>query len=172
MKILLDMDGVLSDFVGGVCSQFGIRGSVDHCGQFDLAKTLGISENAMWSKVDHYDFWMGLQEMPDAREILRICTKYISIENICILTSPALNPLGAAGKIQWIKNHFPEFSRRFLLGPAKQFCCSPDNILVDDYERNVALFGRNGVLVPRPWNCHNVVSDLELLETSLALVVR
>ena len=59
------------------------------------------------------------------------------------------------GKINWIDKNMPEYSRRYLIGPAKQFCAGPDSILVDDSNKNIEDFaeaGGNVILVPRPWN--------------------
>jgi len=60
--------------------------------------------------------------------------------------------------------HFPQFQRRFLFGPAKAFCASPERVLIDDYDGNVDKFraaGGHAILVPQSYNSrsHLPISD-------------
>jgi len=73
--------------------------------------------------------------------------------------------------MRWIREHLPAYSRRFLIGPAKEFCANPRSVLIDDSETNVKAFfeaGGHTVLVPREWNWmrgYAMESALEVVRT-------
>lgn len=156
MNILLDMDGVLVDFMGGACAAwekpnpyvYGQRGSYDICGE------LGIHPNIFWSKLT-FTFWANLKPLPWAKELVITLENAFGRDNICILTSPCGTFGCADGKISWLTKHFPEYRRRVLVGPPKHFCASPGSLLIDDYEKNIESFREHGgsaFLFAAPWN--------------------
>ena len=161
MRILLDLDGVLVDFVGGACR---IHGRPDPfaeplipevVGNFSMDKIWGMGLDTFWKPMKMPSFWKGLEFMPDAKEILELCEQAVGMDNVCLLTSPSRGSGPVVGKINWIEKNMPEYSRRYLIGPAKQFCAGPDSVLVDDSNRNIEDFveaGGNVILVPRAWN--------------------
>lgn len=157
MKCLLDLDGVLVDFVGGICRAHGRPNPYadgQNNGLYEMAELWGISATKFWSVADA-EFWAGLEMMPDGTNILTACVDVFGTENICLLTSPSMNEGATEGKVRWIYEHLPVFRRRFMVGAAKEFCAHPGAVLVDDYDSNVAKFrlhGGHAVLVPRPWN--------------------
>jgi len=162
MKILLDLDGVLVDFVGAACEVHGVSDPFSEPlasgakGNWELDKLMGLSGNEFWSRFDH-DFWAGVSFTPDGQDIRIAVEEAVGAENVCLLTSPTLSPEAASGKMEWIQNNLPDYSRRFLIGSAKQFCASRDSLLIDDADRNVKVFsdaGGNVILVPRPWNAN------------------
>lgn len=157
MKVLLDLDGVLVDFVKGVCKLHGkedpYTDEKNH-GVWNLETIFGIELTQFWKGMEH-DFWYNLPAMQDAFEILEAVESVVPPADICILSSPSLNPGSATGKIAWIERYLPAYRRRFLLGPKKDFCANPRHVLIDDYDANVAKFAKAGgktILVPRPWN--------------------
>jgi 5'(3')-deoxyribonucleotidase len=156
-RCLLDMDGVLVDFVAGACHLFGqsnpyVDGTFT---DFYMNNAWNMTPNDFFENMG-YDFWAELDWMHDGRAIFDFVDEAFGPENTCILTSP-VNTWGCFdGKIAWIKRNLPKaYHRKFLVGPAKSFCAGDDRVLIDDRDENITEFiaaGGNGLLVPRPWN--------------------
>lgn len=67
-----------------------------------------------------------------------------------------------AGKLRWIEEWMPDYSRRYLFGAAKQFCAGPGSVLLDDHSKNTERFVEHGgtaILVPGPWNSNYYIED-------------
>jgi 5'(3')-deoxyribonucleotidase len=158
MICYLDLDGVLADFVGGVCNAFNIprHKLLDRLpkGQFDLAPALGISESDFWGIVDnHLYFWRSLQITPDGMEILKLCEDHF--DEVVIMTSAPYNPQAAADKVWWINSFLPNYKRKYAITSCKSAFAHPEAVLVDDSDNNIEKFGHAGggtILVPRHWN--------------------
>lgn len=162
LKCLLDLDGVLADFIGGLCK---LRGTprVDPSGW-------NCIDAHEWEKMDE-EFWATLDRTPEFEAILTTVEETFGPENVCLLTSPVRTAGCLEGKMRWIRKHLPAYSRRFLIGPAKEFCANPRSVLIDDSETNVKAFtdaGGYAVLVPREWNWKrgrsmgNVLADVRI----------
>jgi len=156
MKCLLDLDGVLVDYVGG-CRRLHDRPDPYASGfdRWDFVAEFGMSAASFYAPQGR-DFWADLDWTPDGRQIFNLIHKHFGPDNTCLLTSPILTEGCYDGKVAWIRKHLPrEYHRRFLIGPAKEFCAGPGRVLFDDNDENVAKFtnaGGFGVLVKRPWN--------------------
>lgn len=156
-RILLDMDGVLVDFVKGALDLHGLQDpwtKEENLGEWDICSLVGMKPKDFWAPLGK-EFWTKLDWTPQGEEILDYLERLFGPGSICLLTSPPLTSGSAQGKINWISEEAPLYRRRFLVGPAKEFCAGPDSILVDDSEANVAKFKKAGgkaVLVPARWN--------------------
>lgn len=177
MKLFIDMDGVLVDFVNGACKLHGIPNPYDDgtcpVGQWDFVKTLMMSEEEFWKGMEE-DFWAGLDPYPEAMKVIDYLKARCGIDNLCLLTSPSYNEGSPTGKLRWIKKHLPEFYRRVLIGPRKEFCAHKDSVLIDDGSHNIESFDSHsgyGILYPRMWNKLHFIVDLidpvEYLEDEL-----
>jgi len=171
MKILLDMDGVLVDFVKGLCTFHnkpypftpGVQGS------WDLEPILKMSSKDLWSPLG-YDFWAGLDPYSYMEEYLNLLETKFGRENICLLTSPPKSVGAVEGKIAFIEKYLPNYTNRFLVGPAKEFCAAPNHLLIDDYIENIEKFRKAGgqtFLVPGAWNTKFNENPLESLKEFL-----
>ena len=164
MKCFVDMDGVLVDFVGGACRAHGVEnpyGDPLSAGQWDIANLCGIDPVDFWSKMNNHFFWAGLRPTRDLSGIMNAVESVFSPQNVCLLTSPTESGGSASGKMAWIDRHLHAYRRRFLIGPPKHFYAHLDTVLVDDNDKNVDDFVRNGgraILVPRPWNRDHAIS--------------
>ena len=178
--ILIDMDGVLVDFVGGVCQKLDrfnpyeddrVKGKscrFRHHGNYEIQKIFGIPDQEFFGTLD-YNFWSNLDWMPDGREILKLILQVFEGNNhIGLCSSPAGNDCTDA-KLYWINQHTPKFTRRFIITPKKHFLAMSNTILIDDRDHQVTEFNANGgrgILVPRPWNsmhCTNALEHLKLV---------
>lgn len=161
MKGLLDLDGVIVDFIGGMCRAHDRPNPYrqpSSGGCYELHAIWGMSATDFWKPADA-SFWHGLEMLPDGQRILSACVNHFGTENICLLTSPSINEGATDGKIRWIYKHLPAFKRQFLVGAAKEFCAHDNAVLVDDWDGNIEKFRANGgrtIHVPRPWNSRHL----------------
>lgn len=169
-RVLLDLDGVLVDFVRGICEAHGVDSP--HTGQssYDTAALLGMTDREFWVPANDVTFWENLEWTPDGKQILEIVSRYFHHDQICLLTSPSQAPEAAAGKMRWIQRELPDFSRQFLIGPVKHFCAHPEAFLIDDHDVNCDLFAFHGgrtLRVPRPWNSNWMLDPLSYISAAV-----
>jgi len=165
--ILIDLDGVIVDFVTAAFEVFGV-----YAGHFDYPTEAGFDVLAALNKLREFDnagkpissnefwngtlaiesWWRSLNPYPGAIDFVNdLC----NIGDVYLATSPTLAPQCASGKMLWIQDRLPKLGRKFMIGSAKELMARPDSILVDDREANCQKFvvaGGQAVLVPRPWN--------------------
>ena len=160
--LLLDMDGVLVDFVGAALRLHGRDEVLDNWpdGVWDMSEVLGISGREFWHPINQAgaEFWASLEPYTWCDELVALADE---TGGWCILTSPSSDPSCAAGKITWLQRRFGGGFRGFLIGPPKWVCARPDQVLVDDNDTNVDHFrarGGQAILFPRPWNRNHLLS--------------
>lgn len=159
MKVLIDMDGVLVDFVSGICKAHGQTNPYDdpkNLGRFEIDEIWGMEPEAFWSKANR-QFWENLEPMPEATTLIQFLEATVGAENLCILSTPSKSHESIPGKIKWLEKHFPKLSRRYMFGVGKHFCSNKKHLLIDDKDSNIKAFtsapeGGKGILYPRPWN--------------------
>lgn len=168
MRCLLDMDGVLADFVGGMVKAHGLAANPyddpQWSGEYDVSRSFGMSLRKFW-KPACKDFWKKLDKTPECLQIIELVEFLFGAENVCLLTSPSLETGSASGKFAWIYNNLPEYQRRFLIGAPKHFCAHGGSVLIDDSDRVVDKFREAGgyaVLYPRPWNSRHAEAGVGL----------
>lgn len=156
-KCLLDMDGVLTDFVRGMCRlHFKKNPYLDsnYCG-FYFNEAWGMESKEFWENAD-YKFWSNLDWTTYGRAIFKFVHERFGPENTCILTAPCETEGCFDGKMSWIREYLPRaYRRQFLVGSAKEFCAGPDRVLIDDRDENCLAFykaGGHSILVPAQWN--------------------
>lgn len=152
--ILLDMDGVLADFVGGALKAHGIErfNSLHWPPQWDMATELGISDDEFWAPIHDggAEFWRQLEPLPWAQELWDGCA---ALGSITISTSPSRDYESRKGKLDWLAQHF-DANVGCYFGRDK-WLMARHGILIDDSDANVQRFcekGGQAVLFPRPWN--------------------
>jgi len=168
-RIFLDMDGVLCNFVGAVAKLFDTTEEELYRkwepGVYPIEEPLGITIEEMWRKVtcEGAFFWANLKPFSWTKELWGYCN---SIASTVILTSPSQDPHSLAGKSMWMNQHLVSRDavfRKFLVGPAKEFCAAPGHLLIDDSASNCKKFldgGGDAVLFPQIWNeNHKYVND-------------
>lgn len=167
-RCLLDMDGVLVDFVGGACRHHGIRDPYDdpqNWGKPKLDELAGMPKSVFFAPLGE-DFWANLEPTRECFALVEMLEKHFGKEAVCIMTSPVLTHGCYEGKLCWLRKHLPQFSRRFLVGPTKEFAAGPEVTLVDDSDSNIDRFlawGGDVIQVPRPWNRLHKLSSAVLL---------
>ena len=158
MKVFLDMDGVIADFHLGIYEAFKLK--VDpyampvNFGIWHYEKVLGITLNEFWA-VCTQEFFENLKVTYDGYLIVEYLEQRFGRKNICILSSPPLDPTSMVGKHKWLVKHFPQYKRQFFFGTKKEFAAHNGSLLVDDADHNIDSFleaGGNAFLYPRAWN--------------------
>lgn len=159
MIAMIDLDGVIADFIGGACKVHNVPNPyLDKKNRgpdfWDIEKVLNIPSDKFWKDMEE-DFWENLSFTPEGSEILSIVESYFGEENCCLLTTPSYNVGCSTGKMKWIKNNLPQYYRRFFIGVPKYFLARKYSVLIDDSDANINKFrkyGGQGILIPRPWN--------------------
>lgn len=176
MKVFIDVDGVLANFLGGVHKALGVPYSYVQY-PYDKAKWHMLTDIPgvdKFTKVDdlcNKQFWSNLAWMHDGEDILDAIQKKF-IETY-LLTTPMPNPGSGTGKLWWIKQQVPKLYKKTILSYApKSLLAGPDTLLIDDNDENIAEFvaaGGHGILVPRPWNALHGWADetLQVVKNSL-----
>lgn len=151
--ILLDMDGVLCDFVGEACELHGRDPAT--VTRWDFYAGWGMTAADFWRPINHQgrDFWARLQPYPWAAELIEAVAKADPDFHVC--TTPSASPESLAGKLDWLHAHFGRRFRRYHMTPSKAALAAPGRLLIDDSDHNVGDFIANGgeaMLFPQPWN--------------------
>ena len=163
VEVFLDLDGVLVDFVGGACKLHNVVNPYlkpENHGKYDMDKLINLKANQFWESMN-YNFWANLDWLPDGQMLIKTILKYVSEEQVTILTSPISQPGCVDGKIHWIKTHLPMWKRSFFIGPPKHKISGPGKLLIDDHDVNIDKWlchkngkptGGHAIQVPRVMN--------------------
>jgi len=162
VKLILDMDGVVADFVTALCKTHALSSPYDNgYERWDIESSTEfghMSRNQMFKPCRDAAWWENIPKTPEADHIVETCLELVGIENIVVCTATTL-PVGACtdGKIAWWKKLYPKVGLhdRVIATPHKHFLASPYSILIDDKESNIDDFqqhGGNAMMIPRPWN--------------------
>ena len=155
MKALLDIDGVLANFLEGACQVHSRPNPYDfpeNFGQYHIEKIWEMTPEEFIYPMD-YEFWKNLKPYDHADAFCDYIINTFGFDNVCLLTSPLSTYGCLEGKRDWIKEHFP--TMKWLIGSAKYFCAHPNSVLIDDSIVNCEKFvnqGGRAFLVPGYWN--------------------
>ena len=158
MICFIDMDGVIANFVKGVCAAHKLPSPYHDpksLGIFDIDKLWGMTPQKLWEPCEGETFWDNLEKTPEADSIVSLAVDTYGQDNVAILTAPSMSPYCVPGKRRWMKKHFPTLAKSMIFSSAKKFLAGPKRILIDDRNENIDAFrsyGGFGVMVPRPWN--------------------
>lgn len=156
-QIYCDMDGVLADFIGGLCDYYR-RDELKHNwprGEWNVCRAMDLPN---WdAAAADMGFWANLEPTPQCRSIANYFTHQLKAD-WCVLTKPAETAGCYAGKMAWfdrvIKRHHPKV--RLIACPIdKSTLAASGRILIEDNELNAARWcQRRGtaVMLGRPWN--------------------
>lgn len=151
--VFLDVDGVLTDWSGGVCKLLGIdpydpeaqkilRADKAMCGyKFGSLEDVDKAVLAAGHK-----FWMDLELLPWANDLLELCNRY----DLYFLTASGRFHQGAAAKCDYILEHFGSY--KYVITKYKYLCAKPNALLIDDLSKNVRAFEEHGG-VTFHWPC-------------------
>lgn len=155
--IILDLDGVITDFCIGVYKAFSQPYNYPYLTRkYKFWDDWDGVTTAMVDFVCNDSFWQFQPWIHDGHDILREITKQFDPEQIYLATYPMPNVESPTGKWKWVKENLPEYYSRTIITQApKSLLAKPDTLLLDDKDENIEEFvkaGGNAILVPRPWN--------------------
>lgn len=164
--ILLDMDGVMANFVDGACRVHG-RGLVDllqiwPVGAYSIEGAMGLTSPVFWAGLDAagVDFWRNLEPYPWLKELWAILQNY---GPITISSSPSHGAYAATGKVLWLRQYIEAGFRDYMFGSAKHLLAAPGRVLIDDSDEKCQQFqahGGHAIVFPQRWNsCHAHCGD-------------
>ncbi len=178
MIILLDVDGVLANFVDSAFKAHGIDPeSVTERNSWQINEWKGVdmSMEDFWKGIDYPDhtslnFWSTLKPYSWLRPLVDMCMT--KSEDVYISTSPSRNPMCRAGKATWIRSYIPELYYRTMIGSHKYLMANDKTVLIDDSDSNVKKFrerGGHAITFPQPWNfnCERVDGRMEYINFAL-----
>ena len=166
-QILLDMDGVLVDFVSGALSALNrdfnkditIERYVKEFGLWEMYDYYGISIKQFWDSIHNTpDFWYNLQPLPWYKELYKLLSE---LGLVTIVTTPSIDPSCAEQKLRWLRDYMDIDSTQVLMGTRKSLLVG-NGILIDDYYGNVEKFkgfGGEAILIPSTWNTNGLTFE-------------
>jgi 5'(3')-deoxyribonucleotidase len=160
--ILLDLDGVLVDFISGCLKVLGRHEKHDDIKSWNFYREWGISDEEFWEKCSAPGFWYNLELYPWAKEFYSLLKKH---GDVVISTSPSSHPLCTQEKIAFCQDKLDIKRRDIMVGGRKELLAGEGRILIDDYTENINIFNRyggNGILFKQPWN--NGIDRQEIIE--------
>lgn len=154
--VYLDMDGVITNFSGGVMERFGINATPDNINQWDWFDNFGLNRQSMNALLsNNREFWANLGWTPEGKVLFAVLYQMYG-EDLWLLTTPwADNETCKGGKLDWVNKNIPYMANKVIFSFDKSKFATPWSILVDDREETVEKFkaaGGIGILVPRTWN--------------------
>jgi 5'(3')-deoxyribonucleotidase len=148
LRIGLDLDGVLA---------FWEKAAVETCGiDYNDEKIRNEIKNGkrietfvggdpkMWGMIDAEGeaWWENLEKLPWADKLVDMLKK--ETKDLFFLSSPSKSPICFSGKIKWVLKNYPKMNRDLFLGCKKHLFANPNILLVDDTEKKVKEFRKNG----------------------------
>lgn len=159
MKVYLDMDGVLVDYIHPLLTVFNMTKEELLArwrpGVYEVSKALGMDYDKVWSTVKGLDesFWVNMPEYPWTRELWKKCN---GLGETRILSAPLNCGASASGKIKWLHAFTgDENFYGYHLTYYKEDCARWNHLLIDDKEENCDKFiaaGGRAILFPAYWN--------------------
>ena len=165
--VYLDQDGVLADFVSGICQAHGLDDPYHHPdskGVWDIWELWDVPLEEFWRPCE-YDFWRGLPKTPEADYVSEIALwaantlafqeqRHVQVQ---VITMPSENDGCVNGKLDWLDHHYPHLGHEVIFerDKWKYAKVAPGSLLIDDNAKNCEKWEKAGgkaVLVPRPWN--------------------
>lgn len=153
MRILLDIDCVLADFVKGACRAHGLTVAdvMPHwpVGRYDMPLAVGAAlgrddwgDRDFWGPLDgSRSFWADLDPLPWAAELVAEVSGMT--EDWWLVTSQSWCDECVPGKLAWCRKFLgtgaAEFDR-MIPTRHKYLLAQPRVVLVDDYDRNCERF--------------------------------
>jgi len=153
LKIFLDIDGVLTDFVGSSIRQLGLKADPINC-KWDFFVP-EMTADVFWANITLIGprFWSDMPEYEWIEDLISLVVRYDP--EFTLLTSPARCPFSWSGKRLWIQKRFGARFDRQIMTNDKHFCAAPGRVLIDDNEINCKKFAKWGgqaILFPQSWN--------------------
>lgn len=164
--ILLDVDGVLANFVQGSIEAHGMECVFSHdeatSYSYFMDSPWGMTASEFFEPLDNFQFWDSLPLYPESHWLFD-SLRVLPCDLFICTTVPSGSVHAASGKLSWLKRHFGIDSDRVVITRSKHLLASEEVMLIDDADGNAIRFRKSGgnvITVPRPWNHYRNCSGL------------
>lgn len=174
LRIYLDLDDVLADFIGGVCrawhvatpdllwhwtpGRWGITPPLSDCLAHLGYHPAGwqLTEEEFWGRINgREEFWSGLDALPWAGQVVQ-AVKEVADSWMTVTSVTSKCPSAYSGKVKWLQAYFgKDWAWNLHLTNHKEDLARPGTVLIDDMEETVRKFramGGAGIVFPRHHN--------------------
>lgn len=174
---LLDMDGILTDFLSGALRVHGLPpdylGQNHPIGTWDVSHCVGGTPDKFWEPIHNAGagFWEDLDPLPLAGHVAEMMNEQFGTKWY-VVTAPSRHTSSYVGKINWLRRFFHSAFDRFILTHNKHLLANAHCILIDDSEANVEKFedfGGHGIVYPTLQNSLHPLSDTPLTHVHSSL---
>jgi hypothetical protein len=154
--ILLDIDGVIYDFVNYVLPYLDTTKQDKDITNYRMSEVLNITAEEFWKLLDtkvEGTFCNG-KNYEWSSALINTCKKYC--DNIAFCSNPGNNPKHWAEKRTWAEKHFPDIP--LILTQNKEVLSQTGTVLIDDFNKNIDKFNMGdgiGIIFPQYWNTLN-----------------
>lgn len=154
--VLLDIDGVIYDFVNYVLPYLDTTKQDKDITNYRMSEVLNITTEEFWKLLDtkvEGAFCNG-KNYEWASALISTCKKYC--DNIAFCSNPGNNPKHWAEKRIWAEKHFPDVP--LILTQNKEVLSQTGTVLIDDFNKNIDKFNKGdgiGIIFPQYWNTLN-----------------
>jgi len=145
IKIALDLDGVLYDWMGSALRHFQLNPSDplirNVVSRYHDGLEMIKPKKEVFEAVESLgaEYWESLQLLPWAQELYRCLSE---IGDVTVLTSPGAWTHAGRGKLLALRRDFQ--IKTFILAKKKEICAAPNAILIDDKKKNIEKFRQAG----------------------------
>lgn len=162
--ILLDIDGVLGDWVTSIINSLKLPITHDDVDLWDIHRKFGISDDDMWAVTEQPGWWEEIEPYSWANELIDYCK---SRGDVLYCTSPGAHSNGASEKINWLRKHKFMGARKndYVITKHKYLLANSGALLIDDSPKNYHKYQENGgkaVLFPQPWNDNRAIAGFRV----------
>ncbi len=119
MLFLLDVDGVVCNFVDGLIATHGWPITHDEYTSWNHHRTFGVSDDAMWEPTNNGSWWIRLKPYEWAH---RLVDELRKLGEVIFCTSPSLDSTCPSQKVAWLRGHSLMHQRKndYQIGPRKE----------------------------------------------------
>jgi len=147
---LLDMDGVLADFMQGyhdrMVEWYGVRADFPLPDIYDLEAYYGTPPGSLQRIISGDGFFENLAPTKFASWLVKEC--YLRFDDVAVLT--AYHPR-IREKRRWLEIHFPSLVPKLIMGDEKSLLARPGAVLFDDLKDHCEAFREaegEAILIP------------------------
>lgn len=149
MRVLVDMDEVVCDFVGEFCKRVGRKR--EEVTTFDVSDCLGIERKRFCEVISDPTFFRSLDPIEGALDGLKAVRD--AGHELVVVTTISDDVTGSYdAKLDWLKAHLPWFDVHTSFVTAKRKSLVRGDLLLDDNVKNLRKFPGVAVAMARPWN--------------------